>query len=208
MVTRVNVHQVLRLLPLLLFLTGCLPTGQPLRARALTPSLAITEHITSNYSFAQDFKLLGTRTLPDGKVAGVYTYSESGGGSEPDTDYIGYAVAEQRAPVQWDVVVTSSTGRPHLSKWNLPIDYAVYQATYTAVFGPILSEDVTAVEVGFADGEVAREQVAKDYFLLFSPSGSDACQIQVIGSEAQVLYETVFSPHSEESDDCPESAPK
>lgn len=141
--------------------------------------------------------MLGTRKTPDGKMGSVYTFSRSG-------DYgVGYAVSEKIDPLQWMVVATNDYESPLPPKKTMPVDYQVYQDSYTALFGPVFSKDVVSVEANFSDGEAVQYLVTGGYFLLFSSRQTDVCSMKVIGSGNQILFQKTFSKRFMESNECP-----
>jgi len=185
-------------LTLTLVLAACSAAGiQAQLLYSFSPESAVAHQYLSNKGKVEAFHMLGTRKTPDGKMGSVYTFSRSG-------DYgVGYAVSEKIDPLQWMVVATNDYESPLPPKKTMPVDYQVYQDSYTALFGPVFSKDVVSVEANFSDGEAVQYLVTGGYFLLFSSRQTDVCSMKVIGSGNQILFQKTFSKRFMESNECP-----
>lgn len=183
---------------LTLVLAACSPAGiQTQLLYSFSPESAVAHTYLSNRGNVEAFHILGTRKTPDGRMGSVYTFSRSG-------DYgVGYAVSKKIDPFQWMVVATNDYESPSPPKKSMPVDYEVYQDSYTALFGPVFSTDVVSVEADFSDGEAVQDLVVGGYFLLFSSRQADVCSMKVVGSGDQILFQKTFSRRFIESDECP-----
>jgi hypothetical protein len=204
-----NASEYTMILSCLILLSSCslqkegLSNLANLNLHAYNPRSAITSNLEYDSARLEDFKFYGVRPTPDGKMAGVYSYFDTGSNTQPGTYYTVYAVVEQVSLFQWQVTSTYAYGSPSLPHEGIPIDYIVLQTDYTAVFGPIFSDQVSTVEVSLVDGTRRAESILEDYFLIFISKVVDVCQIQAFDAGGESLYRVELSKWTPESNECP-----
>lgn len=68
------------------------------------------------------------------------------------------------------------------------------KSNYSIVYGQVLTQDVSAIEVIFENGEIRRDQPKNHIFSIIVPGSSKACELRVFGVGGQLVHQRDLQP--------------
>jgi len=180
---------VLILAGLALYNCGCFQ-----KLGSLTAPGAVRNMVLEREPIVLAFKVSEERRNPEGTVTIVYTFQRP---ASPDGDEATYMLLHANVKQQpwplWRVMDVSGGGSNTASLKGELVDFTLTQREYTAptgytaLYGRILSEKVSAVTAVQNDGGIVRDEADDGFFALFSARGTIFCQLQAVDQNNEVL---------------------
>jgi hypothetical protein len=163
-------------------LAGCADLG------ALTPRDATRQALQASGYDQQTAQLIGDYRLPDGKSLVVFSFEPEPEAGKPMTA-LGYSLLARSRLGLWREVNRGAYIKEALDVAGELIDYEIANqpGEVAAVFGTVLSPQVSEVVAIYDDRTESADKKPQDGFAFFAEQGAYPAELRVVGSDGVVL---------------------
>lgn len=179
-------------------LSACIPRGS-----VSNPMQDTQQMLFRDFPEALDRRVLGMRQTPEGEVVVIYTYRIPPRGDESGSFFTGVSAYRRTPTGAWEQSGGGGAGSSRPPAPDQLLDYFTVEGstTSTAIYGQVLSPDVSAVEGALSSGDTLRDEAGDRAFAIFTPAGVKVCRLKALGANGEVLRVNDFTS-DEAGDPC------
>ena len=171
-----------------LILSACLPRGS-----VSNPMQDTQKMLFRDFPEALDRRVLGMRQTPEGEVVVIYTYRMPPRGDESGSFFTGVSAYRRTPGGAWEQSGGGGAGSSRPPAPDQLLDYFTVRGSTTAIYGQVLSPDVSAVEGELSSGDSVRDGAGDRAFAIFAPARVKVCRLKALGANGEVLRVNDFA---------------